>query len=277
MDGEVGALIALLDDPDPGVQKAVDRRLAEMGPQALPCMRRALQSAAHPMRTILAEKIHALHLTDVEQAWNLIMEMPFPDLERGAFLLARYRYPDVQPGAYGSLLDEMAESARKHISGSSGVAKATALCSYFCHELGFQGNQEQYYDENNSYLNWVLDHRRGIPVSLSAVYLLLGRRLDLPVFGVNMPGHFLVKYEDRQSEFYLDLFNGGTAVARSEWVHFLVTAGIRPRPSFFAAADSRTILLRMARNLAAIAYQTNEPQVLADLNRLLEPWDVDVD
>jgi regulator of sirC expression with transglutaminase-like and TPR domain len=276
MDAEVGALIALLDDPDPAVQEAVDRRLEEIGRNALPCMRRTLGSAGEPLRTILAERIHSLHLADVEQAWNLIMEMPFPDLERGAFLLARYRFPDVRAGTYSSLLDEMADGARSHLDGSSGVAGAAALCSYFCTELGFRGNREEYFDENNSYITWVLDHRRGIPVSLSTVFLLLGRRLGLPVFGVNMPGHFLVKFEDRQSEFYLDLFNGGTPVARSECVRFLMKAGIRPRPSYFAAADSRTILLRMARNLVAIAYQTNEAQVLADLNRLLEPWDVGV-
>ena len=104
------------------------------------------------------------------------------DLERGAFLIARYAYPSLDVSAYARQLDEMAQEVRDRIGPrASGEETVKALNRYLFTEQGFKGNTKNYYEVENSYLNCVIDRRTGIPISLSTVYLLVGRRLSLPV------------------------------------------------------------------------------------------------
>ncbi len=254
---EVRALVRLLDDPNATVQASVRERLDELGPEAVPHLLAARDEADEALRPLIDEAIHDVHFDRVRRAWSLVMGAPEVDLERGAFLIAFYRFPDLDIPAYRAKLDAWAEQARPSVTQAKGVERAFALAAFMCDTLGFSGNDEHYYDPNNSYLNRVIDTRLGIPISLSVVYLLLGRRLGLPVYGVNMPAHFLVKHVDGRGEAYLDLFDGGNYVSKEACVRFLLKAGIKPRPVYFEAAEPRDILLRMAD----------------DLMRLLAPWD----
>lgn len=273
---EIAALITLLDDPDATVQESIRTRLRTIGRAALPYLREAEADAPQPLRSLLREVIHDLHFTHIQQAWQAIMEVPFVNLERGAFVLARYRFPDLNVQAYQRQLDDFAEAVQPRIEAAEGVERAFVLAQYFTEELGFTGNRAHYYDPNNSFLSWVIDHRQGIPISLSVVFLLIARRLGLPIFGVNMPAHFLVKYDDGTDELYLDLFQGGQPVGKSECVQFLMKAGIKPRAQYFTAAANQKILLRMVRNLIGTAHQTDQTQALQDFKQLLAPWDVHV-
>jgi regulator of sirC expression with transglutaminase-like and TPR domain len=270
---EVDALIRLLDDPDDDVQASVHARLDELGHHAVPPLMAARDEADASLRPLIDSAIHDLHFEHVQRAWSLVMNASTVNLERGAFLLALYRFPGLDIPAYRATLDEWAEEARPAVQHARGVERAFALAEMMYDPLGFAGNEEQYYDPNNSYLNKVIDRRLGIPISLSVVYLLLGERLNLPVYGVNLPAHFLVKYVDDHGEAYIDLFSGGEYVSKEACLRFLLKAGVKPRPSYFQAADERAILLRMGRNLLAIAHETKQSQMADDLTALLAPWD----
>ena len=269
---EIDALLRLLDDPDQTVQKAVRDRLSALGPAVLPALRAARTTADEPLRSLLDTTLHDLHIADIAHTWRALMKLPEPDLETGAFLIARYGYPELDIAPYQKRLDAMAGRIRPRIEGAEGPQRAVILCAFMCEEMGFTGNEQDYYAPHNSYLNWVLDHRRGIPISLSVIFLLLARRLDLPVFGVNMPAHFLVKYLDEEHEVFLDLFNGGGPVTREEATQFLKRASIPPHPSHFEAADTHLILLRMVRNLFSIAHAQRHTRHAADFARLLNSF-----
>ena len=270
---EVEALIRLLDDPDEDVQASVRARLDELGHEAVPSLLAARDKATDGLRPLIDTAIHDLHFEHIQQAWHLVMGAPSVNLERGAFLLALYRFPGLDIPAYRSTLDDLAAEARPHVRQAQGVEQAFELADYMCTTWGFSGNEDHYHDPNNSYLNRVIDRRLGIPISLSVVFLLLGQRLDLPVYGVNLPAHFLVKYVDDYGEAFLDLFNGGEYVSKEACLRFLMQAGVKPRPTYFQAADERAILLRMARNLLAIARETEQLQMADDLTTLMAPWD----
>ncbi len=272
-DSEFDALIHLLDDPSQDVQQAVRTRLNEWGRAALPRFHHAQKNASEPLRSRIAEAAHDLNVSLVVQAWSDLMAQPDPDLEHGAFLVALYRYPDLDIPAYRTLLDDLAEQVRPRVDKAEGFERSETLTRFMFEELGFLGNHEEYYDPDNSYLNRVIDRRTGIPISLSIVYLSLAKRLDLPIYGVNMPAHFVVKYEDADVEVFLDLFNSGTPFTKEAGVRSLKKVGIPPQPQYFDAARPNEILLRMVRNLVHIARDTRQPQTLADLLRLLEPWD----
>ena len=130
----------------------------------------------------------------------------------------------------------------------------SALNAVLFAEQGFRGDSEQYFDPENSYLDRVIDRRRGIPITLCCLYQFVARRLGLPVVGIGMPGHFLCRYQDAQGEWLIDAFHGGRLVTRSE---------ARQRLAHFALPDSdsaiwlqpispRRCLQRMIANLHVI-------------------------
>ena len=163
---EIKALISLLDDPDTTVFEAVHNRLLEVGSPAVSYLQKEIPMTDPGTRSRIERIVHELHFTEIEQHWKSIMRMPNAELEHGAFLLALHRFPGLNIKSYQDRLDQMAASIRPRIEAASGVGRAFILSTYVCSELGFRGNNVNYSDPNNSYLNCVIDTRRGIPVTL---------------------------------------------------------------------------------------------------------------
>ena len=274
---EIQALAQLLDDPDPTVQTSIWNRLEELGRTALPSLMDARDNAEEPLRSEIDAVVHDLHMDDVEQAWTSVMSADSVDLERGAFLYALYRFPRLDIPTYRAKLDRLAERVRPELDGLMGIERGLALSKAMNDTLGFRGNTDHYYDPNNSYLNRVIERRLGIPISLSVVYLLLANRLDVEAYGVNMPAHFLVKCPGASGEVFIDCFDDGQYLTKDACVRFLLKLGITPRAHYFEATSPRTILLRMGRNLLAIARESEQTRMADDLMRLLEPWDPSLD
>src|SRR5262249_50007230 len=129
--------------------------------------------------------------------------------------LARDEYTGLDVEGYLAELDAMAGEAKAYVRGDL-AARVTGLCRYLFHELGFRGNAQDYYDPRNSYLNQVLDRRTGIPISLSAVAMIVGNRVGLTVVGVGLPGHFVAKAVDGAQEVIFDPFHGGRLLSIEE-------------------------------------------------------------
>ncbi len=133
------------------------------------------------------------------------------DLVRAALTIARTEYPDLDIESYVARIDELARAAEARISDVGDAAQTiAALNRTLFEEAGLRGNREDYYDPRNSFLNDVLDRGLGIPITLALIYMEVGRRLGFPLFGVGMPGHFLLKHYDIDGrETLVDCFNGG--------------------------------------------------------------------
>jgi regulator of sirC expression with transglutaminase-like and TPR domain len=154
--------------------------------------------------------------------------------------------------------------------------RVAALNHHLFEELQFSGNVDAFYDPRNSYLNEVLDRRTGIPITLSIVYLEVGRRVGLRLQGVSFPGHFLVKLRVRRGQLVLDPFSGGepqsATALRSRLVQLMPQARARSidLDELLGAASSRQIVARVLRNLKAIYLQAeNYSRALAVMNRML--------
>jgi regulator of sirC expression with transglutaminase-like and TPR domain len=162
----------------------------------------------------------SLHLTpraaEVASELELAMNAPGEDLAPAALAIAKVEYPSLDAAPYLALLDRMGEqaSARMGSAGDAPFEEAVrAFNEYFYDEQGFSGNREHYDDPRNSFLNQVLDRRTGIPITLALVYIEVARRADVPVEGVNFPGHFLVRASD---EIIIDPFHSGALVAEHD-------------------------------------------------------------
>jgi regulator of sirC expression with transglutaminase-like and TPR domain len=167
----------------------------------------------------------------------------------------------------------MAESVAKRVASDAEPTEVVhRLNEYLFDEEGFAGNREDYYDPRNSYLNEVLDRKLGIPITLSVVYMELGKRLGLPVFGVGMPGHFLVKYAGEDTELYVDPFNAGMLMTEDDCAERLrdVFPDAPFQPEFLAKSAHRQILTRMLYNLKSIYFGRQDwGRALRVLDRVL--------
>src|SRR5574341_1491294 len=130
------------------------------------------------------------------------------ELDRAALLIAAEGYPDLEVEIYLDQIDALAGMARER-NAADPLVRIMRLGHLLFDELGFRGNVEDYFDARNSFLNNVIDRRTGIPITLSVVYIEVARRVGLNLFGVGMPGHFIVKYADEEREILIDPFNGG--------------------------------------------------------------------
>ena len=152
-----------------------------------------------------------------------------------------------------------------------------ALNEVLCGIVGFRGNTENYNDPRNSFFNDVLERRMGIPITLSAVYLEVARRISFPIFGVGMPGHFLVKYGDRSQEFFLDPFNGGQVLTREDCERrFSEMFGNEQEftERMLDVVSPRQMLFRMVNNLKTIylkAHAYEKSLAMVDMMLLADP------
>ena len=180
------------------------------------------------------------------------------DLAEAALLIAAEEYGELDVPLYTRRIADLAEGARARVGGASLEVNPLVLIdrfhTYLFEELGFRGNEEDYYDPRNSFLNDVLDRRTGIPISLAAVYVEVARRLGWPVRGVGFPGHFLAKWELEQGEVVVDPFHGSVLTEEDcKGILSRVSGGqLSFRRELLAPLPTRGIIARMLANLKGI-------------------------
>ena len=198
---------------------------------------------------------------------------PIP-LARGALLIASEEYPALDIEHYLDRIAALAREAEPLVRGGDNTVEQVQLLSEFLFvQKGFEGNRDAFGDSRNSFLNEVLDRRLGIPITLSVIYLEVGRRLGLNLHGVSFPAHFLVKAVDDRGELIIDPFNGGAIIGLDEIRARLAQIYGQPvevHPAMLKAVGARLILARMLRNLKGIyASGADWPRTLAALDRIL--------
>jgi regulator of sirC expression with transglutaminase-like and TPR domain len=196
------------------------------------------------------------------------------DLARAALLVACEEYPQLPVEPYLARLDELAEMVRDRLDNETAplVVLQELLQTLFV-RVGLQGNRASYYDPRNSFLNDVLDRKRGIPLTLGILTLEVGWRLGLPLSGVNFPGHFLVRFEGESLRLLVDPFDGGRTLFQEEAQSLLDRAYggmVRVRPEFLRTARRRDMLVRLLTNLKGIYLNVQDaPRALAAVERIL--------
>ncbi len=174
------------------------------------------------------------------------------DLGETALLFAAAEYPDLDLAQEGGLFDSLGRAASRGVSdGDSALGAANTLSRFLFDDLGFSGNERDYYDPRNSYVNEVLKRRLGIPITLSLVYMEVGRRIGVPMEGVGLPGHFLMRHAE-EPDLFVDAFHGGLLLSREECVQRFRDLTHPDEPwsdQYLAPIGKRDMLTRMLRNL----------------------------
>jgi regulator of sirC expression with transglutaminase-like and TPR domain len=179
------------------------------------------------------------------------------DLLRASLTIARTEYPDLDIRNYVNRVEALASKVRNRLAPEiSVIDMVTTLNRVMFQEMNFRGNREDYYDPRNSFLNDVLERRLGIPITLSVLYLEVARRIGLPLAGVGMPGHFLLKvYDVEGRQILIDPFNQGSMLNAADCeqrMQAIYSGEMRFKPEYLLPVSRRQILTRMLNNLRHI-------------------------
>ncbi|TAK96470.1 MAG: hypothetical protein EPO07_14510 [Verrucomicrobia bacterium] len=271
-ESERSALIKLLGDDDPAVYPVIRRRIVSLGPPAAEWLRPHLLSDDPVLRRHATDIVNHFARISADNAFlgYCLQHGEDLDIEKGSLLLAHTQFPELNPAAYTALLDQYAAEIHEHLPQAAG-AEATLghINQHLFTRLGFRGNETNYYDPANSFLNRVLDRRTGNPINLCLVYILVARRLGLPIVGIGLPGHFLCRHQTLASEFYIDAFDRGKLMTKADCVQYLVRGNYDLRDEYLAPVSPRRMLTRICGNLHQIYLREGREEEMTRFQRYL--------
>ena len=249
------ALVRLLSDPDPDIFSAIRQVLLNCGIEVRSCLRSGLDSDDRLVRqrswkliTLLDRKTaNADFISFCKRGGENL------NLEKGVWLLIKTTFPHINQESYQKVLDGYAERVSKDCNPQQSFPSTLmAINRVFFKEEGFLGDKTNYYDPQNSYLNRVIDRKLGNPISLCLLYIFIASRLSLPLVGVAMPGHFILRLQSSTFNIFVDPFNMGNLLSQSQCEERLKGCGFGFKSDFLSAVSPRRILLRICSNLHQI-------------------------
>ncbi|NBV22515.1 MAG: hypothetical protein EBS05_11445 [Proteobacteria bacterium] len=262
-EGQRAALLTLLTDEDPAIYQVIRAKIIEQGQPAREWLRGYTLSSDPVLRRRAQEIVDYFErgMADNRFLAFCLSRGEDLDLEQAVWLLCQTQYPNINALAYTALFDSYAADLRVRVDFGAPLDRIIGTINYYLfNDLGFSGNESAYYDPDNSYLNRVVDRRTGNPISLCVVYLAVAKRLQLPVTGIGMPGHFVCRLQTSRGEVYIDPFRKGRLMTKGDCIKFLINSGHDFHDGFLAPVTPRRILLRICSNLHNIYSNLNLPE-----------------
>jgi regulator of sirC expression with transglutaminase-like and TPR domain len=269
---EIKALISLLSETAPKNLIVIKNKLIDLKQKAFPFLQEALTHENPKIRNAVSSILEEIRIDDLTRKWIAFASGKGDvDLEEGAFLYSTYGYPHLDVAQYQRILNQWTDEIARLLNSGRLIEKSFQIVlNYFFQTLGFTGNRENYHDPENSYLPAVIDSKKGLPITLSVIFLLITKRLNLPFFPVGMPGHFIVKYQGDGEMFFIDPFNGGKVLTEQDCINFLTNSGYGYREEYLQITGNRAILERMIRNLINVYTQNDDQPAVTFMTKLIE-------
>ncbi len=275
---EIDSLIRLLDDPDRGIAEQVEERLLYHGSGAITKLEKAWE---HSFDSMLQEKlenlIHKIQFNDVRHELELWKIGASYDLLKGFLIINKYQFPDLDDQKIINQLEDIKREVwMKLHNDSSDLERIETMNYVFYNVFGFSGNTKNYQDPANSYISQVLETRKGNQISLAVIYSIIAQKLDIPVYGVNLPQHFILAYVDeslpegQQVMFYINAFNKGYTFGRRDIFSFLRQLNLRPDEMYFNPCSNIDIMKRILRNLSSSYQKAGQEEKMAEITILLD-------
>lgn len=279
----IEAQIRLLDDPDEEVYDLIRESLISIGSEIIPELESVWESTLdQKFQERIETLIKVIQFNSLKKDFSKWVDMGGIDMGYGAFLLARHQYPDLK----WETIDKQFESLRKEIwielnQNLTALEKVRVINHILFENHKFTSNNANFYSPQNSLVNIVLESKKGNPVTLGIIYLVLAARLDLPIYGVNLPKNFILAYQDQISAFhafgdtenssvlfYINPFNRGAVFGRKEIDYFLKQQQLEPRMSYYTPCSNVAIAGRLISTLLVSYEKLGYKDKIDELNEL---------
>jgi regulator of sirC expression with transglutaminase-like and TPR domain len=279
---EVDALVRLLDDTDSEVYSHIESRLIHYGKDVIPILENAWSSSMDAiMQQRIESVIHRIQFDDLRHELHVWANSGSHDLIKGAILAARYQYPELDEEYIQKQLDKIRKDAWLEMNdGLTALEQVKVLNKIFFEIHGFAGNTQNYHAPQNSFINIALETKKGNPLMLSILYLEIARSAGIPVYGVNLPEHFVLCYKDELNDpvsindnskilFYINPFSKGDIFNRKEIDTFLHQLKIPQDKTFYEPCSNKDMIQRLLRNLMNSYQKLGYLEKVEELNNLM--------
>lgn len=276
---EVNSLIRLLDDPDREVFEHVHQKLLSYGPEALEYLEQAWeQSLDSVQQERIPNLVHEIQFHTLKKDLQLWYQSGAFDLLQGILIINRYQYPDLDEQKVINQIEGIKRDIWIQMMNEASPAEQVKLINHVLYNIyGFSGNITNHQDPQNSYISQVLETKKGNQISLAIIYSIIAQKLDIPIYGVNLPQHFILAYLDDslQSEFeggilfYINAFNKGFIFGRRDVDMFLKQLNLKFDKQFYEPCSNADIIKRVLRNLISSYEHLGASDKVDELNELL--------
>lgn len=281
---EIQALIRLIEDPDEGIYNHVRDKLLSYGSDAIPFLEISWEQEEYGLifQSRIENLIHEIQFDEIKAQLKDWVESPEKDLLRGAITIAKYQFPGMDEELVTDLIQQLRRDIWLELNDSmTSFERIKIFNQVFFGHYHFHGDAKNFHSPTNSFINTVIESRKGNPLSLCVIYSIIAQSLDMPVYGVNLPNHFILAYMDENGSthflneknefgvlFYINPFSRGTIFNEKEINEFLDSLNLPHSRNYFEPCSNSDILRRMLTNLIASFQQSGSADKVDELTIL---------
>ena len=278
---ELSALINLLDEPDENAFGHIEMKIYSFGQEAIPILEKAWENS---FEGIVQERIERI-IRKIQQnvlhfEFSNWIKLGSSDLLKGFLLISRTQYPDLDEEDITNRIEQMKRDAWLELNDNLTALENIKVLNHIIYDLhNFDGNKINIHAPQNSYINTLFETRKGSPLSLGMIYIIIAQKLNVPVYGVNLPQHFILAYttemvkpypDENDVLFYINPFNKGAVFTRREIELFIRQLKIKPEEYYFSPCTNVEIIKRLIHNLKYSYNQLGYPDKIEELENLLK-------
>jgi regulator of sirC expression with transglutaminase-like and TPR domain len=250
-ESELKALVSLLDDDDKQISTHVEEKILSIGKEVIPFLEHEWESNLNPtVQGRIEELIHTLQYELLKERLKGWYKSKEQDLLTGMWILATYQYPEIELEKLKQDLEQIYyETWLEFRPDLYPFDQIKVINGVLFNKLRFGANTKNFHSPGNSMINVVLESRKGNPITLCIIYMLVAQKLKLPVSGVNLPNLFILTYKDDNHQFYINAFNRGLIFSKQDIENYINELHLVPQTSFYEPCTSLEIIRRALRNL----------------------------
>lgn len=268
---QLDALVSLLDDPDLEVKNHVRDKIISLGAEIIPFLEQKWETSFNPeVQKEIEELVHDLQFSLVKSRFAEWRDSEDRDLLTGLWILNTYQYPDLDFAKLNAEMHQIYfEVWTSFKNDLQPYDQVRIINNVLFNTLRFSANTKNFHSPANSMLSSVLDTKKGNPISLCAIYLLVAKKLGLPIYGVNLPNLFVLTYKSADITFYINAFNKGLIFNRQDIFNYLEHLKIEPKENFFEPCAHLDIILRSLRNLGNAFEKLGEANKVEEVREMI--------
>ncbi|RLD57703.1 MAG: hypothetical protein DRJ05_09270 [Bacteroidetes bacterium] len=273
---ELSALISLIDEPNTEMFEHIRDKILYYGNEAIPLLENAWDSSFNnTIQDRIAEIIHIIQQEKLKTELNNWIQNNPDDLLRGFLLATKYQYPDIDEQKTRGKIEEIRKNIWLELNEDLTALEKVKVINHIVYDVfGFNGNKSNIDTPQNLFLNDLLETRKGNHLSLGILLIILSQNLEIPVFGIDLPQHFILAYTEGKPEsdvlFYVNPFNKGAVFTRKEIDIFLKHLKLKPEKKHFRPCDNITIIKRLFSSLLIAYNKMGYNDKVEELNKLVE-------
>jgi regulator of sirC expression with transglutaminase-like and TPR domain len=270
-DNKIKALISLLDDEDIEIVSQIEREIISIGESIIPYLESEWEHNFNPLvQKRIEELIHTLHFDLLKGRLTKWKESGSQDLLEGMWLIATFQYPDLLFSKLKSDIEQIYYETWLELKNDLlPFDQVKTLNNVLFGNLKFSANTKNFHSPSNSMLNVVLETKKGNPISLCVIYMLVAQKLKMPVYGVNLPNLFILTYKSNETQFYINAFNKGLIFSKADIDNYISHLNLSPLDIFYEPCSNLDILKRVLRNLIVSFEKVGDSSKVEEVKTLL--------